>query len=58
MNTHISIQYHILNVKYIYYTLGLSIGYTKGLKPKDASKDSSKFAEAISLIMSSTSSSS
>jgi hypothetical protein len=52
--THISVQYHILSVKYSYYTLGLSIGYTKDLKPKDTSKDDSELAEAISLNMSST----
>jgi hypothetical protein len=45
----ISIQYHIFRVKYSYYTLSLSIGYTKGLKPKHASKDDLVFAEAISL---------
>jgi hypothetical protein len=56
MNTHISIQYHILSVKYSYYTIGLSFGYTKGLKPKDTSEDCSEFAEVISLILSSTSS--
>jgi hypothetical protein len=51
MNTHTSIQYYILSVKYSYYTLGLSIRVTKGLKSKDASKDNLKFAGVISLIV-------
>jgi hypothetical protein len=40
----------------IYYKLGSHFKYTKGLKPKDASKDISEFAEASSLTFSTFSS--
>jgi hypothetical protein len=46
-STHISIQNNILSLNY--YTLGSRFKYTKCLKPEDASKDTTEFAEAISL---------
>jgi hypothetical protein len=38
MNTRTSIQYHILSVKYSYYTLSLSIWVTKCWSTKDTSR--------------------
>jgi hypothetical protein len=38
MNIHTSIQYHILSVRYCYYTLSLSIGVTKCGSTKDVSR--------------------
>jgi hypothetical protein len=46
----ISVQYHILSVKYSYYILGLSI-VTKGDHSKGASNDQTEFAKAVSLII-------